>query len=231
MADVLRIDLLSRYGGVWADVTTCPVQPIDSYIGDKTKDVGFFAMMWENFYARQTSGNHTLGALGFFDKDAPCVKRDRADTQGYHTIDNWFLMAPQPHNQIIDTWLEHMVKVVDDLPDGAKPCRPKAKVYPECDYVYHLPMCVIGQLYAENATMRMLMDQMPAESLCQHGENASPRCNKVLDAVAEEERPESVYDKSLDMAKYMYKSVTSMGITEDEYEAWIMKSTSDRISS
>ena len=139
MADVLRLDLLSRYGGVWADVTTCPVQPLDSYVSKMTADVGFFAMMWEPFYDRATRGNHTPGALESFDKDGPCVGKHEKDKQGYHVIDNWFLLAPQKHNQIIDTWLDALTTVVKDLPDGAVPCRPK-----HCavmgDYVYHLPM-------------------------------------------------------------------------------------------
>lgn len=219
MADVLRLDLLSRYGGVWADVTTCPVQPLESYVADKTAAVGFFALMWEPFYTRQTSGNHTPGALDGFDKDAPCVHRRKVDTQGYHTIDNWFLLSPKPHNPIIDTWLDALIGVVHSLPDHAIPCRPK-----HCavmgDYVYHLPMCVLGQLYADNATMRTMLDAMPAASLCQHADNASPRCSKVL----ESGEPEDAFDTKLDPAKLMYKSLSSSGIREEEYDEWIADS-------
>lgn len=228
MADVLRLDLLSRYGGVWADVTTCPVQPLDSYVPKMTADVGFFAMMWEPFYDRATRGNHTPGALESFDKDGPCVGKHEKDKQGYHVIDNWFLSAPQKHNQIIDTWLDALTTVVKDLPDGAVPCRPK-----HCatmgDYVYHLPMCVLGQLYGENATMRKWIDAMPAESLCQHGENGSPRCEKVLDAVADEAGENSVYDQNIDPAKHMYKSMAASLIKEDEFEEWITSKASSQL--
>jgi hypothetical protein len=76
-SDVLRLDLLSRYGGVWADVTTCPVQPLESYASEKASKVGFFGLMWEPFFKLQKSANHTPGALDGFNPDGPCVGRQK----------------------------------------------------------------------------------------------------------------------------------------------------------
>ena len=42
-SDVLRLELLSLYGGVWADVTACPLQPLDSFVPEFTAPNGFFA--------------------------------------------------------------------------------------------------------------------------------------------------------------------------------------------
>ena len=41
-ADLLRMALLDRFGGVWADATTFPVQPLDTWI-DQHSITGFFA--------------------------------------------------------------------------------------------------------------------------------------------------------------------------------------------
>jgi hypothetical protein len=42
-SDVLRIHLLRKYGGVWADATTWCARPLDDWIDDATRPAGFFA--------------------------------------------------------------------------------------------------------------------------------------------------------------------------------------------
>ena len=42
-SDVLRLDLLSRYGGVWVDVQLCPVHPLDAWLPIATGPTGFFS--------------------------------------------------------------------------------------------------------------------------------------------------------------------------------------------
>ena len=227
-SDVLRLDLLSRYGGVWADVTTCPVQPLERYASQKASKVGFFGLMWEPFYSRMKSANHTPGALDGFNPDGPCVGRQkmnppRVDTQGYHTIDTWFLVSPQPHHPIVDAWLDALVTAVKGLPEGATSCRPKHCAV-KGDYVYHLVMCVLGQVYVDNPAVRTLIDAMPAESLCQHGGNASPRCESVLASKDEQ----AVYDRSPDPNKYMYKSFSSEKIYDRDYDAWVTRASSNK---
>jgi hypothetical protein len=44
LADVLRLDLLSRYGGVWADATFCPGMPLEYYVDALTVDSGTFLL-------------------------------------------------------------------------------------------------------------------------------------------------------------------------------------------
>ena len=41
-ADILRLYLLSTYGGVWADTTTFCLQPLDSWVNTETEKSGFF---------------------------------------------------------------------------------------------------------------------------------------------------------------------------------------------
>ena len=49
LSDVLRLDLLNRYGGVWADVSVCPVAPLDDYIEEKLAPAGFYSL-WLNHW-------------------------------------------------------------------------------------------------------------------------------------------------------------------------------------
>ena len=86
MADVLRLDLLSRYGGVWADVTTCPVQPLDSYVPKMTADVGFFAMPnRDSLIQAEKRSVRSTGAATLLSTCRPCagrVRRGRSDRSG-----------------------------------------------------------------------------------------------------------------------------------------------------
>merc|ERR1711865_657514 len=104
---------------------------------------------------------------------------------------------------------------------GATSCRPKHCAV-KGDYVYHLVMCVLGQVYVDNAAVRTLIDAMPAESLCQHGGNASPRCESVLASKDEQ----AAYDQSPDSNKWMYKSFSSEKINERDYDAWVTRASS-----
>jgi len=45
MSDVIRLELLKRYGGVWADATCFCCQPLDDWI-DSAARTGFFAFSW-----------------------------------------------------------------------------------------------------------------------------------------------------------------------------------------
>ena len=46
-SDLIRLDLLRRYGGVWADATTFCVRPLDDWLLDKMQS-GLFAFKFEN---------------------------------------------------------------------------------------------------------------------------------------------------------------------------------------
>ncbi|WP_063656453.1 glycosyltransferase family 32 protein [Aliivibrio fischeri] len=47
-ADILRLYLLSTYGGVWADTTTFCLQPLDTWINTETEKSGFFTFRHKN---------------------------------------------------------------------------------------------------------------------------------------------------------------------------------------
>ena len=70
-SDLLRIKLLEKYGGVWADASTLPMKPLSGWIEECDNGTGIF------FY-RYFSGS---------EKDA--------------FIANWFIVAKQPNHYLI----------------------------------------------------------------------------------------------------------------------------------
>eukprot|EP00966_Prymnesium_polylepis_P313073 7233998-Prymnesium_polylepis.1 len=137
LADVLRLDLLSLFGGVWADVTVCPVHPI----GGRALGGGanFFAwhgprdITWGAAHSRRAgTRTHAPVARGVCTAGWwPWGLRT-----GSWMIDNWFLASPYPHHVIVDSWLAAIMQAIDRLGDGSRPGK---------DYVYHLPHCVFTE--------------------------------------------------------------------------------------
>ena len=125
LSDLLRLELLSLYGGVYVDTSTCPLWPLDDFVWDKTRSNGFFAPTLGHGPPappshhppprRQTSGNAALldrpsellqfqGCEAF----APEV-RSRNESQALaarsRSISTWFLVA-HAHHELIDPWLD-----------------------------------------------------------------------------------------------------------------------------
>ncbi|WP_236042419.1 capsular polysaccharide synthesis protein [Roseibium aggregatum] len=78
-ADVLRVSLLERYGGVWVDATIFCSRPLEDWLPVLTAQSGFFAFSW--------------------------IPKDRDFIKGgpKRTIGNWFL-ASEPAGTVISAW-------------------------------------------------------------------------------------------------------------------------------
>ncbi len=109
--DLLRLELLSRYGGIYVDTSICPLKPFDNFItewvGKETN--GFYAKS-SNLGSVPRSELH-LVALGNVPK---CHDHSQINNtgvpgkgKGYHfrTSSNWMLASTNPHNPIVDEWL------------------------------------------------------------------------------------------------------------------------------
>ena len=70
-ADMLRIKLLNKYGGVWADVSTLPMKPLTNNIDNIDNGTGVF------FY------------------------RYNPPNSAGHYISSWFIIAKQPNHYLI----------------------------------------------------------------------------------------------------------------------------------
>lgn len=199
MADVLRLELLSLYGGVWADVMSCPIVPLDDYVAKVTQSAGFFT--WKGDYG--TAQNWP----------GLCTKRkvhelDIYPFPGTTINDNWFLVSPRPHNHIVDMWLSAVKEEVAKLPDRASPDGP------EYDYEYHFPQCIVNDLYDNSTAFRKAYDTIPTLGYCQHNGNAIEYCTATR--IGGDTRP--------DPRKWMYKGLQSLAHMDlYAYEAQIRR--------
>ena len=81
-SDLLRILLLSKYGGVWVDVSVYPMQPLSDFYSEVVNDTGFFTYR-------------------FF---------DRSFTRGgdRETV-SWFLCTDKAHHPLIEKWKTNFI--------------------------------------------------------------------------------------------------------------------------
>jgi len=88
-SDLLRLELLARHGGVWADATTLPLRPLDEWLHDWLRPSGFFCF------------RHT---------------RERIEQNG-RLAPNWFL-ASVPKNPLAVAFFNEFRRVWQCLPPG-----------------------------------------------------------------------------------------------------------------
>lgn len=77
-SDLLRILLLSKYGGVWVDASVYPMKPLSNFYQDIVNDTGFFTY---RFMPRRIS-----------------------NTMGDRETVSWFLYVNKPEHYIIEKW-------------------------------------------------------------------------------------------------------------------------------
>lgn len=80
LSDVIRINLLSKYGGIWADATLFCLKPVDEWIVEYTKK--------ENFFMYHSHGGGMPKEIG------PCI---------------WFIVSSK-NNYIVDSWKNEVNK-------------------------------------------------------------------------------------------------------------------------
>ena len=143
-SNILRLELLSMYGGVWADTSICPFRPLDDFMPLLLQNGGFFA--------RYLGGPDKAG-----DKSGPELQQ-YAECHKFHLFGDWFsskarsaatwfLAVDKPHNMFIDAWLdalfEHMVDVL----------RLESCWSSECFYPYFIAHCTFTQVRMNNKTI------------------------------------------------------------------------------
>lgn len=103
-ADLLRVELLSRYGGVWTDTSVCPFIPLDSFIPKWIGNPdGFFAPRLELSLSKsiQSAQDFPSNVTSCHDfKDTPKI------ATGFRAMSTWFLASASPHNPLVDEWLK-----------------------------------------------------------------------------------------------------------------------------
>lgn len=161
-ADLLRLELLNQYGGVWADMTTMPVRPLDSWIYDKLSPSGFWAFTGGNFKNVSNQPNHTqrncFEAKVRKDRVVKCYSWKYVNYQNYNIALNWFIAASGPGNPVIQAWLAtyyYHLKLID-LENPIEKCQSPP---------YFLQACTFGLMQQRLAAIRELTAKTPSDPL------------------------------------------------------------------
>lgn len=215
MADVLRLDLLSLYGGVWTDVTVCPLHPLVGRLLDGTAD--FF--MWHGPHLSSKSSFHKGVCTSPHSSSLNLHDNNRSSPPlefGSFLVDNWFLVAPKTQNPLVEIWLAALLNTIQQLGDGSTPGQ---------DYVYHLPHCVFTHLYADNNFVRMRYDAVSSCDVgyCQHNSNGVEFCEGLTSPCPREGAfLNEGADTTPDPLKLMYKGVSALAhMNWNAYDAYI----------
>ena len=164
LSDLLRLNLLSLYGGVWADISACPVKPIRFLMSKKLSPIGFwtFGLRQANLTYDCSSGYlaHQLdldskapiwdSKAPIHNVDAQCDKdlRHRAFKSRY-TV-NWFLAASTPHNWIVDKWLDVVAQHFSEVALHEQ-------------FPYYIVHCLLAQLRLNDQSLREAVDAINAD--------------------------------------------------------------------
>lgn len=141
-ADLLRLELLNTYGGVWADTTTLPVRPLDSWIYDKLWPSGFWAFTGNNFKNVSAQPDHrkkNCFDVGMRkDRVIKCYAWKFNDYKRYNIALNWFIAASQPANPVIQAWLavyDHHLGLINNRSHDAN-CQSPPYFLQQCSFLF-----------------------------------------------------------------------------------------------
>ena len=142
LSDLLRLELLARYGGVWADMTVCPVQPLDRWLPQQVSHTGFFTF-WYGGEGDCWKHNDT--------RDAGCENNYDTMAHDSRITPTWFLASTGPHHALLEPWFQKLRAKMDTF-------TPVGKVW---KYVYFLAHCMLAQLNQQNETVHRELFAMP----------------------------------------------------------------------
>jgi len=142
ISNVLRLELLSRYGGVYADTSICPFSNLDSFITDwvGTDEGGFWAAP-KDIAKKNSSKLQSLHIDKCHDHSLLPAKLQGSKNKGApsRTSATWFMAANSVHNPLVDEWLRVYVNHLLTIPDPTNP--------------YFLVHCSLSQARMNNATV------------------------------------------------------------------------------
>ena len=144
-SDLLRADLLSRYGGVWVDTSVCPFQALDAWLPAAldAREGLFIPRAFDHEAIRLVlAGGETRGVLS----DMPAAAMTGSELEQFEgclyeprwsglvkaakPMSSWFMAAAAPHDSIIDAWVEILyrrlleaeeLEVTRSHPRGSRP--------------------------------------------------------------------------------------------------------------
>ena len=201
-ADLLRTELLSKYGGVWVDMTTQPVQPLEVWLPTMLRPSGFWA-----FTETPATGSFLSRTPG---STSECFNIPRQTDsikcypswvyQNHHDrlyVFNWFLAVDRPHHPLIDSWFVEYHRALEMV----GPTRPAP---------YFLHMCTLSALH-HNCAVRETLEAMPYP--CGFKGNGMMA---AMRSVPKSGSKQSV--RAINPALFMYKRAA---LDNETYTSWI----------
>ncbi|KAL7477626.1 hypothetical protein ACHAW6_003425 [Cyclotella cf. meneghiniana] len=132
-SDLLRLELLSLYGGIWADTSVCPFVPFDQFIAK------YLGTEKDSFYAPDVHPSMSYIVGNSLPKDVSTCHLSKNDAIKYRTASTWFMAVSNPHNTLIEEWMRILVHHLTTLPDPNQP--------------YYLSHCSLTQARMYNSTV------------------------------------------------------------------------------
>ena len=149
LSNLLRLEVLSLYGGVYTDTSVCPMQPLDTYMSQiETQGDGFFAPLLNKpgLHAGAISNRSNLAQFIGCDRFTTTTSTPEDDDKNSknnnnvpsrqaastalasnsRSISNWFLVST-PHHVLIDYWLEAYYQRLVELEQQDCPIAPGNK--------------------------------------------------------------------------------------------------------
>ena len=164
-SEILRLELLSRYGGVWADSSVLPVRPLDEWLANLVSPTGFWS-------TTQPKGGNPVGSV--LTKRLPgsttCLSlphgftpRARCDAtwvysqyKEYQHVNTWFLAVERPHHPLIDAWLAEYSGKLFGAMDGKLGGRAE-KLVSKYGIPYFLCSCSLVQITHQDKAVRAVL--------------------------------------------------------------------------
>lgn len=140
-SDILRIKLLEKYGGVWADASTLPMKPLTGWIEDCDNGTGIF------FYRYHPTNLKSKKSRAEFDN----LYLKGLSNEGCSYIASWFIVSKQPNNYLIKKFANTFEERHKD----------KSKKYPYFDFHYTLTYLVNNDQLIKNSINKLTIDAMP----------------------------------------------------------------------
>lgn len=134
-SDLLRLLLLEKYGGVWADASLYPVIDLNSMMKDYLNETNFFAYRYTPRYVNDC---------------------------GIKEIASFFLISPHKESYIIQKWKSEFVKrFISNSPNTN--CKPINSIenFSKNNFEYQTVFSVISELYDTDDKIQKTIDGMP----------------------------------------------------------------------
>ena len=118
MSDIIRISLLNKHGGVWADATMLCLQPLDNWVHEAVSHSGFW------MYCNNTGGPaswfivseaHSY-IIGEWKKACDVYWTEHNSTNNYYWMDALFNGLHERNNEFRAVWAKSFPKINCELP-------------------------------------------------------------------------------------------------------------------